>query len=460
VYSGSPSGPGDQDPFWCMGIFRWDLFGPGSPVIFEINPPVISETSSTEIVPVTTTYHFTVPAKMAHLAATLSVPTRFTVVSLSPINTPQTPNVTLTLPPGYRALNASIPTPVQTLSGSPSGPSSSGHFLPGFVPTLPQFPFGGPSSSSTVNPNPHGTLPSFTPNYQFPVSGQFHQGGITQPPLSGKIPIGTLPPIGTPPSLGGPTPPYGKNIPPFLAQYWNQLIQNPPQSIGRQQFPTASVTPPSMGQPYPGSFNPICGENAQTQAPVPGYNSMSYYPLQPSSNMPGSSHYMQTAYGPTSFLTGLPPQIHQYPQVNRQLPFLSTLDLLDLSRILNDPIHHSPQWPVISAKLPSNIPKFDGKVGEDPNNHVMTFHLWCSSNSLMDDSIRLRLFQRTLIGSAAKWYIELPRGFFSDFNTLAMAFLTHYQLPIRYDTGTEILTSFKQSKGTHISDHIHEWRRI
>jgi hypothetical protein len=145
--------------------------------------------------------------------------------------------------------------------------------------------------------------------------------------------------------------------------------------------------------------------------------------------------------------------------VNRQLPFLATLDLPDLSRILNDPIHHSPHWPVIPAKLPSDIPKFDGKPGEDPNNHVMTFHLWCSSNSLMDDSIRLRLFQRTLTGSAAKWYIELPRGFFTDFNTLAMAFLTHYQLPIHYEMGTEILSSFKKNKATHISDHIHEWRR-
>ena len=77
----------------------------------------------------------------------------------------------------------------------------------------------------------------------------------------------------------------------------------------------------------------------------------------------------------------------------------------------------------------------------------------------MDDSIRLRLFQRTLTGSAAKWYIELLRGFFSDFNTLAMDFLTHYQLSIRYDMGIEILNSFKQTKGTHISDHIHEWRR-
>jgi hypothetical protein len=77
----------------------------------------------------------------------------------------------------------------------------------------------------------------------------------------------------------------------------------------------------------------------------------------------------------------------------------------------------------------------------------------------MDDSIHLRLFQRTLTGSAVKWYIKFPRGFFYDFNTLAMAFLTHYQLLIRYDTGTEILTSFKQTKGTHISDHIYEWRR-
>ena len=120
--------------------------------------------------------------------------------------------------------------------------------------------------------------------------------------------------------------------------------------------------------------------------------------------------------------------------MNRHLLFLATLDLLNLSRILNDPILHSPYWPVIPAKLPSSIPNFDDRLREDSNNHVMTFHIWCSSNSLMDDSIRLRLFQHTLTGSTAKWYIELPRGFFNDFNTLVMAFLTHYQLPIRYET--------------------------
>jgi hypothetical protein len=226
--SGSPVGPflgiEGQDLFWYTSIFRWDLFGLGSPVISEINPLVISEISSPETVPFITAYRFlgidalrsdhvlTVPIEMAHHTDTTSVHTRFTVVSLAPIITPRTPSVTPTLPPRYRVLNASIPTPTQTPSGSPSGPSSSGHSLPGFIPILPQFPFGGPSSSSIGSLNPSDTIPSFTPTYQIPVDGQFHQGGMTQPPLSGKIPfgmqipigaqppIGTLPPIGTPPT--------------------------------------------------------------------------------------------------------------------------------------------------------------------------------------------------------------------------------------------------------------------
>jgi hypothetical protein len=238
VYSGSPTGPfpglEGQDPFWSTGVFRRDVFGPGSPMISEINPLVISEISNPETVPLTTTYHFTVSTEMAHLATTSSVPTEFPAVSLAPINTPRTPNVNPTLPPGYRALNNTIPTTTQTPSGSPSDPSSSGHFLPGFVPTLPQFPFGGPSLSSTGNSNPSGAIPSFTPAYQLLVGGQSHQGSITQPPLSWQMLIGTFPSIGTPPSMGGATPPYGKNIPSSLAQYWNQLIQNPPQLTGGQ----------------------------------------------------------------------------------------------------------------------------------------------------------------------------------------------------------------------------------
>ena len=137
--------------------------------------------------------------------------------------------------------------------------------------------------------------------------------------------------------------------------------------------------------------------------------------------------------------------------------FLATLNFPDLSKLINDPIRHSLAQPPIPTKLPSNIPKFEGKVNANPNTHIMTFHLWCSSNSLMDDSVRLRIFQRTLMGVAAKWYIKLPIASFVDFRNLGNAFLHHFQLPIQYDSGMELLTSFQQGDATHISDHIHEW---
>jgi hypothetical protein len=132
---------------------------------------------------------------------------------------------------------------------------------------------------------------------------------------------------------------------------------------------------------------------------------------------------------------------HQYQQTNRKLPFLAMLYLPNLSRLTNNPILHAPFWPTIPTKLPSYIPKFDGKPREDPKNHVMTFHLWCSSNSLMDYSIHLILFQRTLTGATTKWYIELSPNSFVNFNSLSVAFLTNFQFPIWCKTDTKILTS-------------------
>jgi hypothetical protein len=87
----------------------------------------------------------------------------------------------------------------------------------------------------------------------------------------------------------------------------------------------------------------------------------------------------------------MPYQYHS--QINRQLPFLATLDLPDLSRLTNDPIFHSLVWLVIPVNFLLIFQNLTETMAEDPNNHVMTFHLWCSSNSLMDDSVRLHLFQ-------------------------------------------------------------------
>ena len=77
---------------------------------------------------------------------------------------------------------------------------------------------------------------------------------------------------------------------------------------------------------------------------------------------------------------------------------------------MNDPMSHNAEWSAVPTNIPLDIPKFKGKAGEDPGEHVAAFHLWFSSNSLHDDSIRLRLFQHALTVPMEKWYIELPRG--------------------------------------------------
>ena len=77
----------------------------------------------------------------------------------------------------------------------------------------------------------------------------------------------------------------------------------------------------------------------------------------------------------------------------------------------------------------------------------------------MDDSVRLWLFQWTFTSTAANWYIELPQHLFVDSGSLETMFLTHFQLPICYEMGTDLLTSLWQNTSTHIFDHIHEWRR-
>jgi hypothetical protein len=353
--------------------------------------------------------------------------------------------------------------------------------------TAGQIPTGGKPSSSGPVP------PGGQPPLHIPVGGQ--------PPFIGQTTVVTQPMAGgKPPFVRNPSQPWG--VP--QGGTFNQPYQGG-KSYHNPQGGVPNPVPSRLyfGQPYPGVPNPTWGPQGQQTYPPQGSNvyppqgqnvyppqGKTIYPPQPNQptytpqNQPGfpplmnvpqqqsnpaytgqQQPYMggptgynyppQPVYGPTGV-----PMPHQYhPQVNRQLPFLATLDLPDLSRLTNDPILHFPFWPVIPAKLPSDIPKFDGKPGEDPNNHVMTFHLWCSSNSLMDDSIHLHLFQRTLTGSAAKWYIELQRGTFQDFNSLAMDFLTHFQLPIHYETGTELLTSLHQTNSVHISDHIHEWRR-
>jgi hypothetical protein len=123
------------------------------------------------------------------------------------------------------------------------------------------------------------------------------------------------------------------------------------------------------------------------------------------------------------------------PPPNIPMSYSTSLNIPYLTKLMNHPILHDPTWPNIPTKLPSNILKFEGKLGEYPTNHVMTFHLWCCLNNIMDYSIHLRLFQRTLIGPSAKSYVDEKSGSHVTFESLDKAFLSSFQLLVHHDTG-------------------------
>ena len=103
--------------------------------------------------------------------------------------------------------------------------------------------------------------------------------------------------------------------------------------------------------------------------------------MPPYTGQMGGGHYGQGHGGNQTYVNQNYQGVVHRPHHPR-LPFLAMLNLPDLSRLMNDPVAHDPALPVVTTKLPSDIPKFEDKLGEDLSEHVTTFHLWCSSNSL------------------------------------------------------------------------------
>jgi hypothetical protein len=402
-----------------------------------------------------------------------------TIVNGTP-STPATATVAVS-----EAYTSTMARPVVNASSLASNPFGGFGHSPGYnVQSIPMasspFSYGMPNFTSqfstaipAVGPNASlglgGTTPPYTP---FPFGGS-HIPQMN--PNLGSVPF--LNP-GSNPSTAGWNNPAGGQVPPYIPISSVSIptntfgMMNPLQSSG---FPPGGGQSYTLGNPQPGS-NPVGGnfQNPQLGSNPAGGNFHNPYQNIPAGMMPNPSYTNHPRGGPYNSGQGFGP--YQNPGWNAvpnaqsfaggwgqmsqpRLPFLATLNLPDLSKLMNDPVSHDPTWPPVPTKLPSDIPKFEGKNGEDPGDHVTTFHLWCSSNSLNHDSIRLRLFQCTLIGVVSQWYIELPRGTYGSFHQLVLAFLNHFQLPIRYDVGLELLSTLRQGTDTHISDHIQEWRR-
>jgi hypothetical protein len=216
----------------------------------------------------------------------------------------------------------------------------------------------------------------------------------------------------------------------------NSSVLIPTNMFGMTNTPLSSRFTPrggqfhALGNPQPGS-NPAGGNFYNSQQNIP----TGMMPKQPFMNHPGGGPYNPKqghgAYQNPRWV--VVPQAQSFPgawvQMSQpRLHFLAMLNLLDLPKLMTNLVSHDPTWPPIPTKLPSDILNFEGKNGEDLGDHITTFHLWSSSNSLNDDYIRLRLFQHTLIGVAVKWYIELPTGAYGTFSHMVLVFLNHFQL--------------------------------
>ena len=204
---------------------------------------------------------------------------------------------------------------------------------------------------------------------------------------------------------------YTSNIPyqqPSMGMS-NFLLLNTPQGGNNYQTswsqPGGNYAP--EGNPNPsnipldGDFNPSqqggyarpynnyfhMGGYAQYPNPMVSNPHQGVYPYvnNPYPRMPYGGSWMNVNQQPFT-------QSTQNPFSLSKLPFLDTLEFLNLSKLTNDPIQNHFTWPLVPMKIPTDIPKFDGKTGEDPTNHITTYHLWCVSNSFLDDSIKFILF--------------------------------------------------------------------
>jgi hypothetical protein len=56
------------------------------------------------------------------------------------------------------------------------------------------------------------------------------------------------------------------------------------------------------------------------------------------------------------------------------LPFMGSLNLLDLSFLTNDPIKHGANWLDMPTKSLYGIPNIESRLGDEPTNYTTTFH--------------------------------------------------------------------------------------
>jgi hypothetical protein len=220
--------------------------------------------------------------------------------------------------------------------------------------TGPPFSYGMPSSgtSPVLSYSTSQTLGLGAGSSNAPLQG--HMGGTSAPFNAFPYGGGHIPPSS--PSLGGTH--QQSTGPPTHHSLFGAGSQGPPahnMSIGSTPFSLFGA----FGNNAFSSASFLTGGNPGYRQPIPMQGTIPAQGANPGTS--STSGPWNSWQGSVPSIQTLGPFCHGCNQ-QPKLPFLETLHLLDLKRLLNDPICHNPHWPPMSDEVSFRHTKFQGQA--------------------------------------------------------------------------------------------------
>ncbi|OVA11235.1 G-patch domain [Macleaya cordata] len=140
-----------------------------------------------------------------------------------------------------------------------------------------------------------------------------------------------------------------------------------------------------------------------------------------------------------------------YEEVIKRLQRLEGSTIYDVNSWYQSPEEQLPP----KFKYPE-MTKYDGSG--PPKAHIMMY-MGCMKPMGISDNMLAHLFQRSLVGNALEWFVELDRSKYPTWPMLADAFIKHFS----YGGDTRVtrrqLEAMQQGPNESFTDYIARWRR-
>lgn len=109
------------------------------------------------------------------------------------------------------------------------------------------------------------------------------------------------------------------------------------------------------------------------------------------------------------------------------------------------------------------VAKFHGLVGEDPNMHLLEFHVVCSTMKLQgisEDDIKLRAFPFSLVDVAKDYLYYLPSASITCWNDMKRLLLEKFFLISKTTTSRKSICGVQQLMGNTLHKYWERFKRL